>query len=164
MPTRRKTIDSVDLKRHLDKSTPTYVTKLGISGILEYGGRILLGLRGPKETMSGLWCTPGGGVEPGEEMDAALAREFMEETGLSVQVIEGCSFCSVQEKIDFVQRKHTLIVFKKVVAHLLSDEMDKLKPNPEFVQLRWFDRRELARLKSCITASTWNALLDYRRY
>lgn len=31
-----------------------------------------------------LWVTPGGGLDPGEDFESALARELFEETGLSV--------------------------------------------------------------------------------
>ena len=35
---------------------------------------------------SDLWCAPGGGVETGQSLPENLAREIMEETGLTVQV------------------------------------------------------------------------------
>lgn len=36
--------------------------------------------------MSDLWCAPGGGLEPGQSIPDNLAREVMEETGLSIAV------------------------------------------------------------------------------
>jgi 8-oxo-dGTP diphosphatase len=47
--------------------------------------RVLLVQRG-QEPLMGAWSLPGGGVELGETLDAALAREVLEETGLSVEV------------------------------------------------------------------------------
>jgi acetyl-CoA carboxylase carboxyl transferase subunit beta len=43
-------------------------------------GRVLL-LRRSEPTGDG-WCLPGGKVEPGETVEAAAARELLEETGL----------------------------------------------------------------------------------
>src|SRR5260370_40255876 len=48
-------------------------------------GRLLLIKRG-HEPGAGLWSIPGGRIEPGETDAAALAREMLEETSLSVQV------------------------------------------------------------------------------
>lgn len=47
--------------------------------------RVLLVQRGHEPSM-GAWSLPGGAVELGETLDAALAREVLEETGLSVEV------------------------------------------------------------------------------
>jgi ADP-ribose pyrophosphatase YjhB (NUDIX family) len=48
------------------------------------GDRVLLVRRGRAPGV-GLWSVPGGRVEPGETVDAAVVREVAEETGLSVR-------------------------------------------------------------------------------
>ncbi|MBB3086077.1 NUDIX hydrolase [Geodermatophilus sabuli] len=47
-------------------------------------GRLLLIRRG-HEPGRGLWSVPGGRVEPGESLEAAVQREVLEETGLRVR-------------------------------------------------------------------------------
>jgi len=48
-------------------------------------GRLLMIKRGHAPG-AGLWSVPGGRIEPGETDAEALAREMLEETGLTVQV------------------------------------------------------------------------------
>jgi ADP-ribose pyrophosphatase YjhB (NUDIX family) len=51
---------------------------------MDPGGRLLLIKRG-HEPGTGLWSLPGGRIEPGETHQQALAREVLEETGLTVE-------------------------------------------------------------------------------
>ncbi|SHG88246.1 ADP-ribose pyrophosphatase YjhB, NUDIX family [Geodermatophilus nigrescens] len=53
--------------------------------VLDDAGRLLL-VRRRNEPGRGLWSVPGGRVEPGESLGAAVAREVREETGLAVTV------------------------------------------------------------------------------
>jgi 8-oxo-dGTP diphosphatase len=48
-------------------------------------GRVLLVRRG-HEPLKGEWSLPGGAVETGETLQAAVSREVLEETGLVVEV------------------------------------------------------------------------------
>ena len=49
--------------------------------------RVLLVERG-KDPLKGYWSLPGGLVETGERLEAAIRREVLEETGLVVRVVE----------------------------------------------------------------------------
>ena len=53
--------------------------------VLDDAGRLLL-VRRRNAPGRGLWSVPGGRVEPGETLAAAVAREVREETGLAVRV------------------------------------------------------------------------------
>ena len=54
--------------------------------IRDTDGRILLARRAPGQHLEGHWELPGGKVEPGESLEAALQRELLEELGLVVSV------------------------------------------------------------------------------
>jgi 8-oxo-dGTP diphosphatase len=59
----------------------------GVGALIVEGDRILLVERG-REPLKGWWSLPGGCVEPGELLDAAMRREVLEETGLIVEPVE----------------------------------------------------------------------------
>ena len=58
---------------------------VGVGAIIFIDGRVLLVKRG-HEPLAGMWSLPGGAVELGETSQAAVAREVLEETGLTVDV------------------------------------------------------------------------------
>jgi 8-oxo-dGTP diphosphatase len=53
--------------------------------VLNRDGHVLL-VKRAHEPLKGEWSLPGGGVEIGETLEAAVARELFEETGLTVDV------------------------------------------------------------------------------
>ena len=40
-----------------------------------------------RRTDNGMWCLPGGGMDPGENAEETCVREVYEETGLHIQVV-----------------------------------------------------------------------------
>lgn len=56
--------------------------------ILNEHQEVLLALRPAHKHQGGLWEFPGGKVEAGEQVEAALARELMEELGVQVLACE----------------------------------------------------------------------------
>ena len=69
---------------------------LGAAAVILDGGRVVLIRRG-KPPSAGEWSIPGGAVEIGESVEAALRREIREETGLEIAVGE---FLEVFERIE----------------------------------------------------------------
>jgi ADP-ribose pyrophosphatase YjhB (NUDIX family) len=60
---------------------------LGVGALIFQDDAILLIERG-QEPLKGHWTLPGGLVEAGEKLDAAVRREILEETGLVVTPLE----------------------------------------------------------------------------
>jgi 8-oxo-dGTP diphosphatase len=60
---------------------------VGVGGVIIVEGSALLIRRG-SEPLLGEWSIPGGMLELGETLEQGVARELLEETGLTVRVIE----------------------------------------------------------------------------
>jgi 8-oxo-dGTP diphosphatase len=58
---------------------------VGVGAVVLVDGRVVL-VKRDHEPLKGEWNLPGGGVELGETLEAACAREVLEETGLIVEV------------------------------------------------------------------------------
>ncbi|MBF6185114.1 MULTISPECIES: NUDIX domain-containing protein [Nocardia] len=72
-------IDDLTTTAHRDG-----VQQLVVGAVIEHQDRVLLLRRPGNDFMGGIWELPSGKVEPGENLDHALAREVEEETGLQV--------------------------------------------------------------------------------
>jgi mutator protein MutT len=58
---------------------------VGVGAVVFVDGRVVL-VKRAHEPLAGEWNLPGGAVETGETLEAACAREVLEETGLVVHV------------------------------------------------------------------------------
>ncbi len=112
-------------------------------GICEFEGKILLlKVRSKSSHDAEKWEIPGGKVKKGEFFDQALKREFMEETGLEINidslynVIQNeYTACKTNEKIKSVQ-----LIMK------VSSGTDEVKISAEHDDYKWFTHEELNEL------------------
>ena len=58
---------------------------MGVGAVIVHQGKVVL-IRRRYEPLKGQWTLPGGAVEIGETLEASVAREMEEETGLRVEV------------------------------------------------------------------------------
>ena len=58
---------------------------VGVGAVIVQDGKVLI-VKRKYEPLAGQWSLPGGGVEIGETLEASVAREMREETGLEVHV------------------------------------------------------------------------------
>ncbi|WMJ73475.1 NUDIX domain-containing protein [Cytophagaceae bacterium ABcell3] len=114
-----------DLNKEIEKVFGNKL-RVRVSGICIKDDKILLirhSSLGPKGI---LWAPPGGGIHYGESAKETLKREFLEETGLKVEVNE---FLFVHE---FMEKPlHAIELFFKVT--ILSGEV-ALGTDPEMTQ------------------------------
>jgi 8-oxo-dGTP diphosphatase len=68
-------------------SSPELRQRVAVYGLCgDSEGRVLLVRAAAFLTVAGEWFLPGGGIDHGEDPVTALRREFVEETGLTVEV------------------------------------------------------------------------------
>ena len=109
-------------------------------GICEYDGKILLlKIRQKSAHDAGKWEIPGGKVKKGEFFDQALKREYMEETGLDIDIVSlynvvenSYTACKTSEKINSIQ------LIMKVAC-----DSDEVKISAEHDEYGWFDLDEV---------------------
>ena len=70
-----------------NRSSCLPVPSIGVGGVLFNSQRQVLLIKRDQPPARGLWSIPGGRQEPGESLTEACRREFMEETGLEIEVI-----------------------------------------------------------------------------
>lgn len=110
--------------------------RVGVGGVCVRDGRLLVVRRG-RPPAAGRWALPGGRVEPGESLAAAVRRELAEETGLDVVVGD---LCGIAERIG--EGHHYVILDFWVTA---PSEAQAAAAD-DAADVTWVDRAELGRL------------------
>jgi 8-oxo-dGTP diphosphatase len=111
-------------------------------------GRILLTKRAIPPYL-GKWVMPGGKIDPGEPITAALIREVKEEVGLDVHVERLVDIFEVTPSAE--HRDHYVILY-----YLASPRGGRLVFNEEISEVTWADRNTLSNLE--ITEGTRHIL------
>src|SRR5271167_3596603 len=90
----------------------TYPTRpfLAVSAAIFRDGRVLI-VRRARPPAHGLYTLPGGGVEVGENLHQAVAREVREETGLAIEPV--------------------------ALGGVRADRQDRVMTSPSYRQVRW---------------------------
>lgn len=104
------------------------------------GERILLVQRG-RPPLQGFWGLPGGAVELGETVEAAVVREVAEETGLAVAVTRFLGYLDAVER-DEAQRVRYHYVILLVEAEVRGGE---LAPGDDAAAAEWVTAAEARR-------------------
>lgn len=123
MPITDYVIPEAELREKAEKDDITHIST-GVAVVRD--GTILAVRRAADDFLGGNFELPGGGVENGESLAAAAAREVLEETGLSVSKILG-----MFEGFDYATpskpkvRQMNFLVETYDQEVILSDEHDK---------------------------------------
>jgi len=103
-----------------------------VAAIIRRHGRILICRRMNHVHLPGLWEFPGGKVEGGESLKAALKREILEELDVDVDVLDEC-LC--------IQHRYPE---KAVELHFFDCAITNGEPRAaDVAELRWVEPREL---------------------
>jgi len=106
------------------------------------------------------WCFPGGGVEPGESLEAAAVREAREETGLQVQP-QGV--CYVQDRPEADALDVFFAARAEAGREALGSDPEHAGAAPVLSALRWVALAELPGVL-VLPAELAQALADRRLF
>jgi 8-oxo-dGTP diphosphatase len=123
----------------------TYPTRpfLAVSAAIFRDGKVLVVRRARKPALN-LYTMPGGVVEAGETLTAAVAREVREETSLQIEVL---ALAGHREAVmrDAQQRVERHFVIMCFAARWISGETVL---NEELDDARWLDPSEISTLRT----------------
>jgi ADP-ribose pyrophosphatase YjhB (NUDIX family) len=115
---------------------------VGVGALIFRRDRILMAQRG-KDPLKGWWSLPGGALELGESLDAAVCREVLEETGLVVETVK------LFEVFERIMRDQTGApeYHYVLIDYICRVTGGKLFPGDDVSAVEWVRRRDLPTLQ-----------------
>src|SRR4051794_5923175 len=104
---------------------------VGVGVFVRHNGKILLGKRRGSHG-AGTWALPGGHLEFGEELEACVRREVLEETGLTVRDIR---FGALTNDVFADEVQHYVTIF--MVCDYAAGDLTVMEPH-RCEEWRWF--------------------------
>lgn len=129
----------------MNSESRSYPTRpyLAVSAAIFRGDRVLIVRRGTPPA-HGIYTLPGGGVELGETLEAAVIREVREETGLDIEPIAlaGHRQMIARDANGKIERHFVILPF---AARWIAGEISL---NEELAEANWLLPSELSGLKT----------------
>ncbi len=100
--------------------------KLAVAVVLQRGGRVLMGRRGPGARAAGKWSFPAGFVERGEVVEDAAIREVREETGFIIEL---------DQLMGLISSNGETVVLAVYTGTILGGDQH---PGDDLIELAWF--------------------------
>lgn len=134
---------------------------LTVRGICEFNDKILLlKIRSKSSHDAGKWEIPGGKVKKSEFFDEALKREYVEETGLEI---------NIESLYNIVEKKYTACKTKEQVNSIqlimkVSCQSDEVAISDEHDDFGWFSYDEINEMieKELLTIPAIQAFTKHR--
>jgi ADP-ribose pyrophosphatase YjhB (NUDIX family) len=116
---------------------------LAVSAAIFRDGRVLI-VRRARPPAHGLYTLPGGGVELGETLEQAVAREVREETALEVEPLElvGYRQAIALDAAGRVERHFVVLPF------LARYQAGEISLNEELAEAHWLEPQAVGNLKT----------------
>jgi ADP-ribose pyrophosphatase YjhB (NUDIX family) len=115
---------------------------VGVGALIFRRDRILMAQRG-KDPLKGWWSLPGGALELGELLEAAVCREVLEETGLEVEPVKLFEvFERIMRDASGAPEYHYVLI--DYVCNVIGG---KLFPGDDVSAVEWVRRSELPSLQ-----------------
>ena len=115
---------------------------VAVGAVVIHQNRVLLVRRG-KQPAKGDWAIPGGRVELGERMQAAAAREVMEETGVSIQPGELIYYFDTIQPDEEGKIQFHYVIFDFMATYLSGEPV----PQDDALEARWIAPTEINTLR-----------------
>lgn len=124
----------------LDKAEPTTKITLGVGILVFYKDKVLL----EKREDCGLWCCPGGRMEPGEDVQTTALRELKEETNIDAKIQGLLGIYSHPQ--NGTVRKYSDDFFSQQIIDIIfyaTPESSEIKKSDESLDVKYLDLYDL---------------------